>query len=468
MPRRRTAAELIAQLRQFSPGSPGFALWLGAGASKSSGVPLASELIDEAILERYRTEHQGAAGEPRAETALKARQWPEGIKWRNDPDRESYSSVMEEAFINAGVREAFLRPRILHSATSLGYRRLAQLLEAKIFDTVFSTNFDNLVRKGCEGILRQPLKEVISLEQYPSEQPSTAEPRLIRMHGDFWHGNILNSEGELEKTPRIRFEMATRVLQQRGLLVAGYGGNDRGIMNDLFHDNLSNPGFCRNGLFWCLMPGEKPSHYVETLLTRDKYRRVALFEIAGFDQLIDAIAEQFQIPDGEPDWMRRLGFALSMHDLNRKLMDLISGTITDSAAFLNELEELFASLVRYLRRSEGALITLTSSGWEVVAAKHFLRRGQQLNLKGPAWRRILDEGRDSDPVSTGDAAGDSALQTLDPKRTIDLFAIRQAGKLRLLAVFASGEPLDPDGDEPPIARTALSLFAIAYGRLTEV
>lgn len=458
-------AELLAQLTPFrnSP-RPGYALWLGAGASKRSGVPLASELIDEALTDFYAAHHPPPLSEPRADTAARARLWAEGLDWLRDRAKSRYALVMDNAFLSPGAREQFLKQQVLQSGVSLGYRRLAQLLAAKAFDTVFTTNFDHLVRRGCEGLLSQPLKEIISLEQYPREQPSPSEPRLVRMHGDFYHGNILNSEGELETLPMVRVATAVRLLHCQGLIVIGYGGNDRRLMSELFHRNFDNPDFLRNGLLWCVLPGQQPSHHVETLVDRDyPVPRISVIEIVGFDELLDAIARHFGIPDTEPDWVRQLAFSWSFHGLNRRLLDLIYADHVGSDSW-HELNGLFGGLTRYLKRGESALIRNTGE-WRVIGAKDFLRTGDVADLSGPAWQPVLASEHKYMTIPNNVAARDPLLRVLHPARKIEALPVWRGGGLEMVVVFASDALLDYDSDEFAIARSSIMLFNLAAARL---
>ena len=466
MPKTRSLNELLVQISQFKGGvKPGYALLLGAGASKQSGVPLARELEQEAISELFVAHEPPDPAEPRAETAVRARAWAENLDWFRNRSGNTYQAVMENAFLSPGARQQFLRRRVLLPGLSFGYRQLAQLLKAKIFDTVFTTNFDHLVRRGCEGLLDQPLKEVLSIAQYPIEEPSPSDPRLIRMHGDFYHGNVLNSEGEMEQVPQERTHAAYRLLQNNGLVVIGYGGNDQTIMADLLYDHIHDAHFLRNGLLWCVLPGQEVPYRVHALVERSKkHPRVSIIEIPGFDETMSALVRHLDVEAAEPDWNRRLKFSWSMHNLIGRLIDLCYAPLLNHEQLISDLGAQFRILTGHLRRSEGALILDTRSGWKVVAADGFLRNEEIVDLSGAAWYAKVAREQKQICFSKIDSANDTVLKVLHEKK-IEAVPVWREGQLRMLAIFAGEQLMDSESDDFPIAQNALRLFSLASERI---
>ncbi len=144
--------ELISALSQFRHlPVPGYSVFLGAGASKSSGLPLAMELAEDALLERY-TLSEGAppADEPVAERRERLFGWMRKQSWFVAHDN-LYGVIMEGTLPNAGLRQAFLERRFANARPSSGYRRLGDLLQARIVDTIFTTNFESIGPAGCVG-----------------------------------------------------------------------------------------------------------------------------------------------------------------------------------------------------------------------------------------------------------------------------------------------------------------------------
>ena len=139
----------------------------------------------------------------------------------------------------------------------------------------------------------RPIVEINALEQYGSIEAFPEEPRLIRLHGDFWHGNVLNTEGELEKTPSIRFDAVRRLLNSYGLIVIGYGGNDVSVMRGLFDPLKNDKRAYKKGLFWLCHKKDMLSPLVESFLQIAPDDRAFLVEIESFDNAMRQFSEQF-------------------------------------------------------------------------------------------------------------------------------------------------------------------------------
>ncbi len=78
---------------------------------------------------------------------------------------------------------------------------------------------------------------------------------------------------------RMKFE---EFAKDFGLIVVGYSGGDRSIM-DILSELLRTKEHFKNGIYWCVRKNDSDYHpELKKLLTRD---RVFLVEIDGFDEL---------------------------------------------------------------------------------------------------------------------------------------------------------------------------------------
>ena len=109
--------------------------------------------------------------------------------------------------------------------------------------------------------------------------------KILKLHGDFLYDSIKNTIKEtdvLEKNMQSKFMQFSR---EYGLIVIGYGGNDRSIMDIL--DSMVRPSepepYFPNGLYWCHRKGGKISKKLDRLLQREK---AYLVEIDGFDEFM--------------------------------------------------------------------------------------------------------------------------------------------------------------------------------------
>ena len=128
-------------------------------------------------------------------------------------------------------------------------------------------------------------------------------PKIIKLHGDFLYDNIKNTLAELETLETNTKSKLAQFAQEYGLVVLGYSGRDRSVMDNL-ELLLRDVDNFRQGVYWCLRHEDPISSRLQSLLSRE---RVYLVEIDGFDQfsadlhtaadlkLPKAIAQPFEI-----------------------------------------------------------------------------------------------------------------------------------------------------------------------------
>ncbi|ENZ7914806.1 hypothetical protein ACG99R_004933, partial [Klebsiella aerogenes] len=141
--KKRSVKDLADYIRIRSGTSPNYSLFLGAGASVTSGIRTGFELVQEwrkEIFNRFATV-------PYTDSK-------EAIDWlaKNHPDwydqSNEYSSLFEKKFDLPSQRRRFVELQVDKRLPSIGYAYLVELFETKFFDTVFTTNFDDLINEA--------------------------------------------------------------------------------------------------------------------------------------------------------------------------------------------------------------------------------------------------------------------------------------------------------------------------------
>src|SRR6266404_7332496 len=130
------------------------ALFLGAGASITSGVPSAANCIWEWKRSIFLTNNPGLETQF-SELSLpsvrqKIQRWLD-VQGRY-PARESpdeYGFYIQECFPIADDRRAFFREKIRSAIPHYGYRILVKLAEAGLVRSVWTPNFDRLTIKAA-------------------------------------------------------------------------------------------------------------------------------------------------------------------------------------------------------------------------------------------------------------------------------------------------------------------------------
>lgn len=141
----RTVSDLIRHIKTKEKSSPAnYSIFLGAGASVTSEIRTAAQLIDEWAKELYERFCDGQV----AESAEQARLYFESkhSSWYS-PDNP-YSSLFEKKFDLPTQRRRFVEQEVDNKLPSIGYAYLASLVDNNYFNTIFTTNFDDLINEA--------------------------------------------------------------------------------------------------------------------------------------------------------------------------------------------------------------------------------------------------------------------------------------------------------------------------------
>lgn len=270
---------LINILRTTKDHHPNFTLFLGAGASITSGIKSAREMISEwknSYIDMYGLDK------------LKAESWFE--------KGNEYSELFEKLYDQPTQRREYIERCINNSNPSWGYVYLVNLLKEKTFNTVFTTNFDDLINEACYTFSNN-LRPVVCAHDSSIKniRLTSNRPKIIKLHGDFLFDDLKNTIRELES---LEDNMRTKFKQyasEFGMIVMGYAGNDRSIMdtlNTLLHSDNSFP----HGIYWCIRKGSELEKLPEELKNLARFSRFHLIEIDGFDEAMAEIHHSLGLP----------------------------------------------------------------------------------------------------------------------------------------------------------------------------
>ncbi|AYO21980.1 hypothetical protein D0856_18470 [Vibrio owensii] len=263
----RPQKHLINILRTTS--NPNFTLFLGAGASVTSGVKHAGALIEE-----WRQTYSDMYSPKELKKA----------NWYDSPTE--YSELFESLYDQPSQRREFIESCVKDAVPSWGYIYLANLLKKNIFNTVFTTNFDDLINEACYSFSTD-LKPLVSAHDssISSVRLTSPRPKIIKLHGDFLFDNIKNTVRELESLEDNMRSKFRQYASEFGMIVIGYSGNDRSIMetlNTLLRYDSNFP----HGIYWCIRKGTDLNSLPKDLEELTRFPRFHLIEIEGFDEIL--------------------------------------------------------------------------------------------------------------------------------------------------------------------------------------
>jgi tetratricopeptide (TPR) repeat protein len=249
-----------------------FSLFLGAGASRSSGVPLASEMIQEWRRKAFRD---------RAPENSDFEAWCKQQPWCGK-DGE-YSTLFGMLYKTERARQAHIEKKIRPAFPSWCYLYLANVVQAGFFNVIFTTNFDDLVNEALTTYLGYNPVVCAADSEVMSISITTDRAKIIKLHGDYLFKRLKNTGKELKKLNPNMERKLKEFAKQCGMVVIGYAGGDHSVMRvleELMKDENSFP----RGIYWGLRSKDevKPAPRVKELATMfpDRFH---LFKCEDFD-----------------------------------------------------------------------------------------------------------------------------------------------------------------------------------------
>lgn len=337
---RASIRELAHKIKIY--GAPRFAFFLGAGASRQSGILTAGEMIrhfkEQIILQR---------GPEDLKTEEEKAKWLSEQDWYRAEGSE-YCKCFECFEPKESGRQRYIESIIEEHAPSFGYVVLANLMAQGYINTIITTNFDDLVYSACTtftGI--RPI--VYAYGIMASEMRFTAQrPKILKLHGDYLYSALKNTGPELAAQDPNMLSQLRQVLSEYGLIVVGYGGGDKSVMQAL--SEISN----KQDLYWCVRRGEKQLNKDVEKLLREKGGY--LVEIDGFDEMMNEVRRvvEFDVKKMLGSIEERRGQLIKhLRDFDLKYSEDILGDIVDAAKkpTMEENKEQDISALDYFLRA---------------------------------------------------------------------------------------------------------------------
>ena len=205
--------------------------------------------------------------------------WLDSQHWYKHEDE--YSILFEMIYDQPAQRRVYIEECVKDGHPGWGYVYLTNLLKERYFDVAFTTNFDDLLNEACY-LYSDGLRPIVAAHDSAIQgiRVSSTRPKIVKLHGDFLYDNIKNTLAELETLETNTKRKLAQFAQEYGLVVLGYGGRDRSVM-DTLELLLRDDENYKQGVYWCIRPGAEKSERLESLLRRD---RVYLVEVSGFDE----------------------------------------------------------------------------------------------------------------------------------------------------------------------------------------
>ncbi len=280
-------------------------LILGAGASFSSGIPLAAECVKRLAKRVYAERVKGGAIPPEYVKLTEWHDWLQKHDWFISSDErlaENFPLVVEHLLVPREYRKRVLL-ELMHPQVPLGqgYRDLAKLVLRGLVRTIFTTNFDTCLPDALAE-LRVHLGHIAEVNRSPDdfrEFDIYARTQIVWLHGRAEQYSDCNLIDETEHLNAKLVRLLTPLLSASPVVVIGYRGVERSVMHDLFGKNVKSTQHYRNGIYWCLRTGEQIHPRVREL-QKSVGANFSLVEIAGFDELMADLGRELREEDCYP------------------------------------------------------------------------------------------------------------------------------------------------------------------------
>jgi tetratricopeptide (TPR) repeat protein len=320
-----------------------FALFLGAGASVSSGVIGAGKMIQhfkEKIYSFYEVDFFNV--ETKQIDKKKEKEWLKTQDWYLKEGNE-YGRFFGKCYETEGERRNYIESLIEGKEPSFGYMILANLIYEGYLKTIITTNFDDLIYIACTTFT-QTRPVVYSLGGFATEMSITGNrPRILKLHGDYLYSDLRNIETDFQKDKKLILKSQNNKTRQDsnmqkeveeifrnydGIIVVGYGGADSSIINLLKEIPRGKI------IYWCYRSGDKVNENVKQIVS-DEGRH--LVSITGFDELMDKIRQKVGISNKE--------LAFNFKNNLQKVTDLLFQYEDDSTIdFVDEIANTYQLL----------------------------------------------------------------------------------------------------------------------------
>ncbi|NTW88723.1 MAG: hypothetical protein HGB26_06280 [Desulfobulbaceae bacterium] len=208
-------------------GSP-HAIFLGAGASITSGIPSAEKCIWLWKKSIFCTNNPGLE-EQVSELSLPAVQdridrWLKVNGFSPDKSQDEYSYFIEKCLPIADDRRRFFEHWIRKARPHVGYRLLCLLAEARLFRSIWTTNFDGLVARASADFDLTPVEVGSDCKERVFRQPEQNELVCVSLHGDYRYDPLKNTSEELQSQEAELRNALISTLRTHSLIVNGYSG----------------------------------------------------------------------------------------------------------------------------------------------------------------------------------------------------------------------------------------------------
>jgi hypothetical protein len=358
-----------------------FDLFIGSGASISSGIPSGSDLIW--YFKRELLSISGKINGKKFQDLKVEANKKEIQSFFAEEDAKitnHYAYYFEKCYPDPLVRKDFLTSLIRDKKPSIGFMCLSALIESKKINTVWTTNFDDLIEKAITA-LNFLSCQVVSPDNARTVHNFRSDiPTVVKLHGDFRYDALQNTNQELQQLEENLHNYFLQTSTQRGLLVVGYSGSDESVLQTL-EKALEKPNAFPKGLVWCIpkdvTPKERLIHLIEKAYSQNQ--RSGFMVIDSFDYFLHELYTVCELENKQIDSIAEERFK------QRKAFRLTQNQSNTTPILLNAIKakyfpkSIFSTKTKINGEGKWKKLREVLAGSNIVAA---FSKGETLSLFG--------------------------------------------------------------------------------------
>lgn len=345
-------------IKHFSANSNQLMWFLGAGVSRTAGMPSATDLVWDLKFRYYCLEENQSLDTHDINNDIirnKVQYYMDSKGYPKLWSPEEYSFFFELTFGNDyASQQRYLAEKFCEENISLniGQRALAGLIGLNKTRVIFTTNFDNVIETAYSQVCSSTLSTYHLEGSYAALEALNNEryPIYAKIHGDFRYQSIKNLSSDLKSNDAQIQKCFISASNRFGIVVSGYSGRDINVMS-MFREAIQHDNAFPHGLFWTVTDIKKVSSGVKELVFEAQNAGINahIIETGTFDSLLSKIWKQIPNKSKELDEKVRTAVAVEVNiplpDKGTKFPVLRSNalpivSIPEKCAFIETKEQL--------------------------------------------------------------------------------------------------------------------------------
>lgn len=234
----RDIEDVVNALKKAKVEGTNVNLLIGSGCSVTAGIPTAKGFTQE-IKRRFASEYKRLT-------------------------KKDYGTCM--SMLTEVERKKIIAEFVNNAKINWAHLSIAQLVKCGYLNRILTTNFDNLLLRGCALVGEFP--GVYDLATSQGFRPELLfDKSILYLHGQYTGFVLCNTKTEVE-TQKKNLQNVFSALKSNSLwIIAGYSGE-----NDAISQLLAEEKSFDHRLFWVGFNDHEPSEYIKnSILGEDKY-----------------------------------------------------------------------------------------------------------------------------------------------------------------------------------------------------